>query len=36
MLANSVTRAGYLAFTNSGIYTNNGSARPTNWRPAAQ
>lgn len=36
MLANYVTRAGYLAFTNSGHYTNTGSARPTNWRPAAQ
>lgn len=31
--ANYVTRAGYLANTNSGVYTNNGSARPTNWIP---
>jgi hypothetical protein len=35
-LANYVTRAGYLAFTNSGSYTNNGAARPTNWRPPGQ
>ena len=33
LLANYVTRAGYLALTNSGIYTNSGSARPTNWKP---
>ena len=31
--ANYVTRAGYLAFTNGGAYTNDGSARPTNWKP---
>lgn len=36
MLANYVTRAGYLAYTNNGVYTNNGSARPTNWRPPGQ
>lgn len=31
--ANYVTRAGYL-MTNGGVYTNDGSARPTNWKPA--
>ena len=31
--ANYVTRAGYL-MTNGGAYTNDGSARPTNWKPA--
>jgi hypothetical protein len=33
--ANYVTRAGYL-MTNGGAYYNNGSARPTNWRPLGQ
>jgi len=30
--ANYVTRAGYLMTNNSGAYTNDGSARPTNWK----
>jgi hypothetical protein len=30
--ANYVTRAGYL-MTNGGTYHNDGSARPTNWKP---
>jgi len=33
--ANYVTRAGYL-MTNGGAYYNNGSARPTNWKPQGQ
>jgi hypothetical protein len=30
--ANYVTRAGYLMTNNTGAYTNDGSARPTNWK----
>jgi len=32
--ANYLTRAGYL-LSNGGAYTNNGSARPTNWTPSS-
>jgi predicted outer membrane repeat protein len=31
--ADYVTRAGYLMTNNSGVYHNDGSARPTNWKP---
>jgi len=31
--ANYLTRAGYLSMTNGGAYINDGSARPTNWKP---